>query len=141
MNIKSGTGVQIESNQVKQTMPNRRMRRNVQKFQSILNAKKHAHFNEWLEFVKSNQEAGIELHKANMDNRDSYVSERYDQIMESVIKSWKSFGYSDAEIQMLREAYSLINNGYSSTWNIDKKHARSLMKSASQSRNTRLING
>lgn len=141
MNSENGTNVQKESNVIKQTMPNHKMRRQVQKFQGVLKAKREASFNEWVEFVKEIQKAGEELHKSNMDARESYLSERYDQIMESVIKNWKSLGYNDSEIEMLREAYALINRGYSSTWKADKKRARSLMKDAENSKKSRLVHG
>ena len=141
MNSENGTNVQKESNVIKQTMPNRRMRRQVQKFQGVLKAKREASFSEWVEFVRETQKAGKELHKSNMDARESYLSERYDQLMESVIKNWKSLGYNDSEIEMLREAHSLVNRGHSSTWKADKKRARSLMKDAENSKKSRLING
>lgn len=137
----NSTNVQKDSGVVKQTMPSRRTRREVQRLQGILRAKREASFSEWLNFVKEIQKSGNELHKSNSDMRETYLSERYDQMMENVIKNWKSLGYNDTEIKMLREAYSLIDEGYSSAWKTDKKRARSLMKDAESSRKSRLING
>ncbi len=139
--MNSEKSTQAETKQVKQSMPNHRMRRQVQKFQGILKAKREALFSEWSEFVRNNQQTGQELHQANVDAQEVYLSERYDQRMESVIGNWKQLGYNDTEIEMLREAYSIINVGYSSTWKVDKKRARTLMKDAESSKKLRLTNG
>lgn len=139
MNTEKGT--QAETKQVKQSMPNHRMRRQVQKFQGILKAKREASFSEWSDFVRNNQRAGRELHQTNADAREAYLSERYDQIMEGVISNWKKLGYNDTEIEMLREAHSLIDAGHSFTWKADKKRARTLMKDAESSKKSRLANG
>ena len=44
------------------------------------------------------------------------------------IANWKEEGYTDKEIEKLREAYSLIMVKDKSTWHADKKLARKTIK-------------
>lgn len=129
------------NNSIKQTLPNRKTRRMLQKYQNILTAKKDAPGEEWLNFVKENQSDGLSLHNTNVDAKESYLNEMMDKYTEKLIKNWKEFGYNDSEILLLREAYSLMDNKKSITRRDDKKRAKSLIKQAELLKKERVENG
>jgi len=111
-----------------QTIPNRRQRRAAMKHQGILKMKSKLSFKEWLEICKQTREKGKEIHEANVEAADKSIYASLEKIESNKISQWKEEGYTDKEIEKLREAYSLIMIKDKSTWHADKKLARKTIK-------------
>jgi len=116
------------SETAKQTIPNRRQRRAAMKNQGILKMKGKLSFKEWLEICKQTREKGKEIHEANVEAAEKSIYAKLEQFENVKIANWKEEGYTDKEIEKLREAYSLIMVKDKSTWHADKKLARKTIK-------------
>jgi hypothetical protein len=57
-----------------------------------------------------------------------------------MIEQWKESGYTAEEIEKLREAYANLTVRDLSTWHVDKRAARNLIKEVNKSRAER-VNG
>jgi hypothetical protein len=111
-----------------QTIPNRRQRRAAMKHQGILKMKSKLSFKEWLEICKQTREKGKEIHEANVEAAEKSIYAALESAEAIHISRWKEEGYTDKEIEKLREAYSLIMIKDKSTWHADKKVARKTIK-------------
>ena len=111
-----------------QTIPNRRQRRAAMKNQGILKMKSKLSFKEWLEICKQTREKGKEIHEANVEAAEKSIYAKLEEVETVKIANWKEEGYTDKEIEKLREAYSLIMVKDKSTWHADKKLARKTIK-------------
>jgi len=111
-----------------QTIPNRRQRRLAMKHQGILKMKSKLSFKEWLEICKQTREKGKEIHEANTEAAEKSIYAALEAAENIHISRWKEEGYTDKEIEKLREAYSLIMIKDKSTWHSDKKVARKTIK-------------
>ena len=116
------------SETAKQTIPNRRQRRAAMKNQGILKMKGKLSFKEWLEICKQTREKGKEIHEANVEAAEKSIYAKLEEVENVKIANWKEEGYTDKEIEKLREAYSLIMVKDKSTWHADKKLARKTIK-------------
>ena len=111
-----------------QTIPNRHQRRTAMKHQGILKMKSKLSFKEWLEICKQTREKGKEIHEANVEAAEKSIYAALEAAENIHISRWKEEGYTDKEIEKLREAYSLIMIKDKSTWHTDKKVARKTIK-------------
>ena len=115
----------------KQTIPNRRQRRMAMKHQGYLKQKSNLSLTAWSELCKEFRIKGNEIHQANLDAAEKSMFRQLEEIESKKISSWKEEGYTDKEIEKLREAYSLIMIKDKSTWHTDKKIARKTIKELS----------
>ena len=111
-----------------QTIPNRRQRRAAMKHQGILKMKNKLSFKDWLEICKQTREKGKEIHEANVEAADISIYASLEKIESNKIAQWKEEGYTDKEIEKLRDALALITIKDKSTWHKDKKEARKVFK-------------
>ena len=114
-----------------QQMPNRSQRRKAMKFQGFLKQKGKLSLTEWSKICKETAKHGKEIHTANVDAVDKYVYSKLEAVENIKIAKWKEEGYTDKEIEQLREAYSLIMIKDKTTWHTDKKIARKTIKELS----------
>ena len=117
-----------ETSNKTQVMPNRKQRRLAMKHQGFLLQKSKLKLSEWLELCKETNKQGKEIHQANADNIEKSTFTKFEEIELKKISAWKEEGYTDKEIEQLREAYSLILIKDKSTWHTDKKVARNSIK-------------
>ena len=111
-----------------QTIPNRRQRRMAMKHQGILKMKSKLSFKEWLEICKQTREKGKEIHEANVEAAEKSIYAKLEQVENNKISQWKEEGYTDKEIEKLRDALAMITIKDKSTWHKDKKTARKVFK-------------
>ena len=109
-------------------IPNRQQRRTAMKHQGLLIQKRNLKISEWSALCKEIRSKGAEIHKANVERNDNTNFARLEEIELRKISVWKEEGYTDKEIEKLREAYSLILIKDKSTWHTDKKVARNIIK-------------
>tara|TARA_R110000765_G_scaffold213799_3_gene318811 strand:- start:196 stop:585 length:390 start_codon:yes stop_codon:yes gene_type:complete len=109
-------------------IPNRRQRRMAMKHQGYLKQKGNLSLKEWSELCKEFRSKGNEIHQANVDAAEKAVYTQLEEIESKKISVWKEEGYTDKEIEKLREAYSLIMIKDKSSWHTDKKVARNIIK-------------
>ena len=115
----------------KQTIPNRKQRRMAMKHHGYLKQKSNLSLTAWSELCKEFRIKGNEIHQANLDAAEKSMFRQLEEIESKKISSWKEEGYTDKEIEKLREAYSLIMIKDKSTWHTDKKIARKTIKELS----------
>ena len=111
-----------------QTIPNRSQRRMAMKHQGILKMKSKLSFKEWLEICKQTREKGKEIHEANVEAAEKSIYASLEKIENNKISQWKEEGYTDKEIEKLRDALALITIKDKSTWHTDKKTARKVFR-------------
>jgi len=111
-----------------QTIPNRSQRRMAMKHQGILKMKSKLSFKDWRKICKQTREKGNEIHAANVEAAEKTIYATLEAAENIHIGRWKEEGYTDKEIEKLREAYSLIMIKDKSTWHADKKVARKTIK-------------
>jgi|TARA_R110001583_G_scaffold46526_1_gene145860 hypothetical protein len=111
-----------------QTIPNRSQRRMAMKHQGILKMKSKLSLKDWMEVCKQTREKGKEIHEANVEAAEKSTYATLEAAENIHISRWKEEGYTDKEIEKLREAYSLIMIKDKSTWHTDKKVARKTIK-------------
>ena len=110
------------------TIPNRGQRRMAMKHQGFLKQKKNLSLSEWSKLCKEIGSKGKEFHQANVERSEKANFARLEEIESKKISIWKEEGFTDKEIEQLREAYSFIMIKDKSTWHSDKKQARNIIK-------------
>ena len=110
------------------TIPNRSQRRKAMAHQGFLKQKKNLSLYEWSKLCKEIGDKGKEFHQANVERSEKANFARLEEIESKKISVWKEEGFTDKEIEQLREAYSLIMIKDKSTWHTDKKQARNIIK-------------
>ena len=111
-----------------QTIPNRRQRRMAMKHQGILKMKSKLSLKDWIKVCKQTREKGHEIHTANTEAAEKTIYAGLEAAENIHISRWKEEGYTDKEIEKLREAYSFLMIKDKSTWHTDKKVARKTIK-------------
>jgi len=114
------------------TIPTRRERRAAMKYQGILKMKSKLPFKKWCEFTTNTIKAGKEIFEANRDNVDKSIAEQLEAVESKLISTWRDMGYTDDEIEKLREANAILTVRDMETWHTDKKVARKIIKEAHQ---------
>ena len=112
-------------------IPNRSQRRMAMKHQGFLKQKRDLSLPDWLQLCKEVISKGNEIHEANADRVEKSIFARFEEIESVKITKWKEEGYTDKEIEQLREAYALIMIKDKTTWHADKKLARKTFKELS----------
>ena len=84
------------------------------------------------------REDGLKMHEAHVNRVNDAIEDALQSKVNSIKETWVKIGYNDAEIEMLEEAFLTIAIKNKSTRKEDKKHARKLMKDASNSLQSRL---
>lgn len=107
---------------------NSKQRRRFLKLSGMLRKKGKQPFKQWREEVRSNIAAGKEMHQAHLDSTDKALQEIAEAREERQIKNWRELGYSDSNIEKLREADALLTVRDKETWKRDKKRAREIMR-------------
>ena len=111
-------------------IPNRTQRRLAMKHQGLLEQKRNLSLSDWPKLCREIRSKGQEIHQANVERNDKAIFAKLEEIESKKISTWKEDGYTDKEIEKLREAYSLIMIKDKSTWQADKKVARNIIKEA-----------
>jgi len=120
-----------------QTIPNRRQRRAAMNYQGILKMKSKLSLKEWLEICKQTREKGNEIHAANVEAAEKSIYASLEAAELIHINRWKEEGYTDKEIEKLRDALALITIKDKSSWHKDKKVARKTFKELREKLNSR----
>jgi len=114
-----------------QFIPNRRQRRMAMAHQGLLKQKSKLSLAEWYKLCSEIKIKGNEIHEANIERDEKSNFARLEEIESVNISNWKEEGYTDKEIEQLREAYSIFMIKDKSTWHKDKKVARKIIKELS----------
>lgn len=120
------------------TMPKRKDRRSIMKFQGLFKSKNKKTFKEWLSFTQDNIKNGAELFNTNKDAIEKSVNEQLEKIELSMMSFWKDAGYNESEIEKLREAYAMSAVKFDATRREDSKAARVMLKEVELSKKERL---
>ena len=112
-------------------MPNRSQRRKAMAHQGFLKQKSKLSLSEWSKLCKELRIKGNEIHQVNVERSEKANFERLEEIESTKISNWREEGYTDKEIEQLREAYSFFMIKNKSTWHADKKVARKTIKELS----------
>lgn len=86
------------------------------------------------------QEEGKEFHQKHMNAVHDSIEEQLGSKLNSLKETWKNLNYSDKEIEMLEEAFTISNIKDKENWREDRKKAKSLVKEANNFRMKRLAN-
>lgn len=86
------------------------------------------------------QEEGRDFHEKHMRMVNDQIEEQLGSKLNSLKETWKGLNYSEKEIEMLEEAFTLTNIKDKETWREDRKRAKSLVKEANKSKKERLAN-
>lgn len=113
-------------------IPTRRERRAAMKYQGILKMKSKLSFSKWCEFTTNTIKAGKEIFEANRDRIEKSIGEQLETMEAKLITTWRDMGYTDSEIEQLREANAILTIRDMETWHTDKKVARKIMKDVYQ---------
>ncbi len=120
----------------------RKYRRDTYKRMGLLKAK-----NGWGRFSEKGiawyglkQEEGRDFHEKHMRMVNDQIEEQLGSKLNSLKETWKGLNYSEKEIEMLEEAFTLTNIKDKETWREDRKKAKSLVKEANKSKKERLAN-
>ena len=84
------------------------------------------------------QEEGRDFHEKHMRKVNDQIEEQLGSKLNSLKETWKGLNYSEKEIEMLEEAFTLTNIKDKETWREDRKRAKSLVKEANKSKKERL---
>lgn len=84
------------------------------------------------------QEEGRDFHEKHMRMVNDQIEEQLGSKLNSLKETWKGLNYSEKEIEMLEEAFTLTNIKDKETWREDRKRAKSLVKEANKSKKERL---
>ena len=114
-----------------QTIPNRSQRRKAMAHQGFLKQKSKLSLTEWSKLCKELRISGNEIYQANAERSEKANFARLEEIESTKISNWREEGYTDKEIELLREAYSFFMIKDKSTWHADKKVARKTIKELS----------
>tara|TARA_R110000796_G_scaffold93919_4_gene198572 strand:- start:618 stop:1007 length:390 start_codon:yes stop_codon:yes gene_type:complete len=120
------------------SIPNRSQRRMAMKHQGLLKQKAKLSLSDWTKLCTEIRIKGNEIHQANVDRNENAEFARLEEIESKKIAGWREEGYTDKEIEQLREAYALTSVKDKTTWKADKKLARNLIKEARLSLQKRL---
>lgn len=120
------------------TMPKRKDRRSIMKFQGLFKKKNKKTFKEWLSFTQDNIKNGVELFNTNRDAVEKSVNEQLEKKELAMIKFWQDSGYSESEIEKLRESYAMSTVKFDATQREDSKAAKTLNKQANTLKKERL---
>lgn len=113
-------------------IPTRRERRAAMKYQGILKMKSKLPFKKWCEFTTNTIKAGKEIFEANRDRIEKSIGEQLEVIETKLISTWREMGYTDSEIEQLREANAILTVRDMDTWHTDKKVARKIIRETHQ---------
>jgi hypothetical protein len=86
------------------------------------------------------QEEGRDFHEKHMRMVNDQIEEQLGSKLNSLKETWKGLNYSEKEIEMLEEAFTLTNIKNKETWREDRKRSKSLLKEANNSKKKRLAN-
>lgn len=86
------------------------------------------------------QEEGRDFHEKHMRMVNDQIEEQLGSKLNSLKETWKGLNYSEKEIEMLEEAFTLTSIKDKETWREDRKRAKSLVKEANKSKKERLAN-
>ena len=118
----------------------RKYRRDTYKRMGLLKAK-----NGWGRFSEKGiawyglkQEEGRDFHEKHMRMVNDQIEEQLGSKLNSLKETWKELKYSEKEIEMLEESFTLRNIKDKETWREDRKRAKSLVKEANKSKKERL---
>jgi hypothetical protein len=120
------------------SIPNRSQRRMAMKHQGLLKQKRNLSLSDWSKLCKEIRVKGNEIHQANVERNENAEFARLEEIEAKKITEWREEGYTDKEIEQLREAYALTSVKDKTTWKADKKLALNLIKEARLSLQKRL---
>jgi len=115
---------------------NRKQRREAMKSQGILGMIGELSYTKRAEIRQANLARGREAHAVMTDQVDKARWARLEAKEIEMMKTWREVGYSDEEITMLREAWSIDVAGGASREDLKKSAA--LVKSAQESLHNRL---
>jgi len=112
------------------TLPKRRDRRSIMKFQGLFKKKNKKTFKDWLLFIQDNIKNGAEIFSTNKDVVEKSINEQLEKMELSMIEFWKDTGFNESEIEKLRESYAMSAVKFKDTRQEDSKVSRSLVKEA-----------
>ena len=101
------------------------------RYQGILGIINKLSYQKKAEIRQSNLAKGREIHVANTDAADKDKYQMLEEKQISMVETWKSIGYNDEEIEMLKEAWSITAVGGATRK--DKNEKRELLKKAKAS--------
>lgn len=119
-------------------MSTRSERRAMLKAQGAFKIKSKLSLSKRLEFIRDYSNNGSEIFNINKDAVEISVSEQFEQKELDMIEHWTELGYTQEEIEKLRESYSILTKTDKDISKNSKKYARNLIKSVNFSRNQRL---
>jgi hypothetical protein len=117
-----------EANNKTSGIPNRSQRRMAMKHQGLLKQKGKLSLSDWSKLCTEIRIKGNEIHQANVERNENAVFAKLEAIEAKKITKWREEGYTDKEIEQLREAHALISIKDKNTWKADKKTARNIFK-------------
>jgi L-lactate utilization protein LutC len=120
------------------TLPKRRDRRSIMKFQGLFKKKNKKTFKDWLLFIQDNIKNGAEIFNTNKDVVEKSINEQLEKMELSMIEFWKDTGFNESEIEKLRESYAMSAVKFKDTRQEDSKVSRSLVKEAEVLKKERL---
>ena len=101
------------------------------RYQGILGIINKLSYEKRAEIRQSNLAKGREIHAANMDAIDKAKYEVLEDRQIKMTETWKGIGYSDEEIEMLKEAWSIAAVGGATRG--DKEERKELLMKAKAS--------
>ena len=84
-------------------------------------------------WYKKTREDGNDAFEAQQKRVNDSIEEQLELSLASAKETWTEIGYNDAEIEMLAEAFGLLNVKVKDSLREDRKEARRLMKEAKAS--------
>lgn len=84
-------------------------------------------------WYKKTREDGNDAFEAQQKRVNDSIEEQLELSLASAKETWAEIGYNDAEIEMLAEAFGLLNVKVKDSLREDRKEARRLMKEAKAS--------
>lgn len=116
-----------------ETLPNRFVRRNMNKRNGLTNLKRKLPFSTWCIVCSENVRKGSEIHQSNLDKHDTLFQARLEARELVQIEFWKKLGHTEEEIEKLRTAWAILTIKDKNTWKKDKKIARAILRKVRQS--------
>lgn len=113
-------------------IPNRRERRAAMRYQGVLKAKSKLPFAKWLELIRETNKQGKEIFETKRDATEQSIADQLEAKELVQIERWKEQGYTQEEIEKLREAWAILTIRDKETWHTDKKIARKILKETSE---------
>lgn len=101
--------------------------------------KKNRNTEEGRELYRRLREEGLDAHEKHVKIVNDSIGDQLQAKLDSIKKTWKKdFGYSDAEIKLLEEAWVLTSFKDKETYRADKKEAKRLNREAQELKANRL---